>query len=699
MIPSLREELALYPGPRSIDGHPSWSLHDPVRNLFFGIDWLTFEILSRWHMDDAEQILADIAHETTIHPEMADIEAVHKFLIDNELACNHGPNGTKWYCEQAAKRRSTWLNWLLHHYLFFRIPLMRPDRWLGRALPWVAPLASPAFTWMTIAALLAGLIETSRQWETFVATLVDTFSLQGLAGFGAALVFAKFMHELGHAFAAKRQGCRVPTMGVAFLVMFPVAYTDVNEVWKLDDRRKRLAVGIAGIRTELTIAAWATLLWALAPDGAVRGALFLLASTTWITTLAVNASPFMRFDGYFILMDWLGLENLHQRAFALARWKLREVLFALGEEAPEAMPAARAKGLMIFAYAIWVYRLVVFGGIAAFVYHSFPKPLGPALGLVEVLWFILMPVFSEMREWGRRADAIRHSRRALALVGGIGLLLLGTAVPWDSRIRAQGILRPADYAAIIVPQSVRIVAMPVADGAAVKKDDVLFELESPDLEYQRTLKGIQSATLGWQSAAAGVNADLRGKIGMIEANRAQVDAEILGVSAQRNRFVIKAPTDGVVFLADLDNRPGDWQAKNGALAAVANPAAWQVTTYLSEADIQRVAIGGEASFYPEQSATGSIALRVTAIDRDGTRLLAEGMLASTRGGQIATRETRDGAVPDSALYRVTLRTAEPVPLAAPVITRGNLMLYGTSKSLMGDFLRSAAGLLVRETGF
>ena len=31
----------------------------------------------------------------------------------------------------------------------------------------------------------------------------------------------------------------------------------------------------------------------------------LLATTTWVSTLLVNCSPFMRFDGYFVLSDWL----------------------------------------------------------------------------------------------------------------------------------------------------------------------------------------------------------------------------------------------------------------------------------------------------------------------------------------------------------------------------------------------------------
>lgn len=44
-LPPLREELGLHPGPALATGEPSYTLEDPVRNQFFRIDWLTFEIL------------------------------------------------------------------------------------------------------------------------------------------------------------------------------------------------------------------------------------------------------------------------------------------------------------------------------------------------------------------------------------------------------------------------------------------------------------------------------------------------------------------------------------------------------------------------------------------------------------------------------------------------------------------------------
>ena len=99
----------------------------------------------------------------------------------------------------------------------------------------------------------------------------------------SGLLFSVVLHEMGHALTARHFGCRVPAMGVAFLVMVPVLYTDTNDAWKLQSRRARLLIGAAGMLAELTLAVWATLLWCFLPDGPLRAGVFLLASTTWIS--------------------------------------------------------------------------------------------------------------------------------------------------------------------------------------------------------------------------------------------------------------------------------------------------------------------------------------------------------------------------------------------------------------------------------
>lgn len=94
----------------------------------------------------------------------------------------------------------------------------------------------------------------SRQAHAAQSAFAYFFSLKDLAFYACAAGAAKVFHEMGHALAAKRLGLRVPTMGVAFLVMMPVLYTDVSESWRLPRARDRFAVAGAGIAAELALA-------------------------------------------------------------------------------------------------------------------------------------------------------------------------------------------------------------------------------------------------------------------------------------------------------------------------------------------------------------------------------------------------------------------------------------------------------------
>jgi putative peptide zinc metalloprotease protein len=299
-LPPLREELALYPGPRALDGSPTWTLHDPARNQFFRIGWPEFEMLSRWDTGDAATLVERIRAETTLDLADVDVGDVAHFLIGHNLTRASGREGTVGLLTKAALSHQHWAMWLLKNYLFLRIPLVRPDRWLTAAYPWIRWVFTPAFRNVVLAVTLVSLYLVARRWDEYLDTFSYLFSIEGAVYFAFTLSALKVVHELGHAFAAKRYGCRVPSMGVAFLVLWPVLYTDVTESWKLPSRTQRLAVGVSGVTTELICAIFATLAWSFLPDGPVRSAAFLVSTTTWVTTVLINLSPFMRFDGYFV---------------------------------------------------------------------------------------------------------------------------------------------------------------------------------------------------------------------------------------------------------------------------------------------------------------------------------------------------------------------------------------------------------------
>lgn len=693
VLPALRDELAVLPGPAAADGAPTWTLHDPLTNRFFRLTWAAFEILSRWHLGAAKAVADDIGRHTLLEVAEEDVLGLAAFLDRSQLLKPRNGQDVDRLLGQHDAARTSWLTWLLHHYLFFRLPLVRPDTLLEKALPWVRWLGSSRFRLATLAALATGLFLVARQWDSFAATMVDHVSLPGLAAFGVALGLVKVVHELGHAFTAKSFGCRVPAMGVAFLVMWPMLYTDVNEAWKLTDRRQRLLVGGAGILSELMVAAWATLAWGLLPDGTLKSLAFTLAATTWVSSLAINLSPFMRFDGYFLAMDALDQPNLHPRSFALARWHLREMLFGLRAPCPEPLPRASRWGMIAFAWAVWIYRLALFLGIALLVYHFFIKLVGVMLFAVEIGWFVLRPIVGEVMEWKQRWNAIRAAGRWRWPMGGLGLAVVILAAPLSGRVDAPAVLKARSHVALYAPEPALLRSIEVSEGQSVETGAVIATLSQPDTALRLTQTENRLRVLKYELSAMGFDDEFRARSKAIAEELETTLAARAALQAELDRLTIRAPQDGIVIDLSPNLQPGQWINSREAIAGLRQGAV--IEAYVNETDLAGLAVGDSSQFIPEGSGA-ALSATIAAIDRVAIKTLSEPILATQYGGTVAARFDHKGLVPEHAYFRVRLQPGDDVPVLAPL--RGQANMQGERRSLLGRAMRHAAAILLREWG-
>lgn len=698
-LPPIREELILHPGPPTREGAPTWTLEDPPRARFFRIGWAEVEMLARWERGVPAIIAEEISRETTLSLFPEDVEAFARFLAGANLVQVRGAEGNARLAEQARAARMSPVSFLLKNYLFVRIPLVRPDRFLEATLPLAAPFFHPAFWIATLIAGVLGLVLALRQWDAFATTFLHLFSLEGAVLAALALVAAKICHELAHAYAAKRLGLPVPTMGVALMVLYPVLYTDTTAGWRLTDRRARLRIGYAGMAIELAIAAWMTLAWSFLPDGPARSAAFILATTTWILTLAVNLNPFMRFDGYFLFSDALDTPNLQDRAFKLARWRLREALFGFGEAPPERFPAPRARTLILYAYATWIYRFFLFLGIALIVYHFFFKALGIFLMVVELAWFIGRPIVLELKEWAERRRKLRLNRQTATSASVLAGLVLLLALPLDWPVHAPALMRAERQTQIFAPADARLVAIRAEPGVPLAQGDPLFAFASPDIAHRLAETERRITLLRWRASVEVDPATGR-------ANREALWRELEGALAERDalasldeRLTVVAPHAGAIVERDEDMRPGDWTPEGEWLATLVAPERMLVEAYVAEADLGRLEPGAMSAFYASAPGHAPVALVVREIAETATRRLESAPeLSSTLGGGIAAFQRGDEIVPEGAVYRVLLAPVENAG-APPRALVGTVRLEGERVSLAARLWRATLAILVRESGF
>lgn len=696
-LPPLRADLQLWKASNAYDGAPGWILYDPLTHRFFRIGDQIYQILTRWKIKEGKRLIQQVADETVFKPSLDDIAALIEFLQTNQLTVQSTSQQSQVYIDQHKKfKQHQWYK-LLSQYLFFRIPLFRPDVFLDRTYPFVKPLFSRLFLGISLIVGIIGFYFVSRQWDDFVHTFLHFFTLQGLLIYVAAIVFVKIIHEFGHAYTAKHYGCKVPSMGLAFMVMVPMLYSDMSDNWRLPLRRQRFHIAAAGIINELLLANSCLLLWVLLPEGTLQSVCFVIATASLISSLAINTIPFMRFDGYYMLSDAWGIENLQARSFQLARWKLRQWLFGFIEEKPEFLPQHLEVKLICYAWVTWLYRLILFLGIALLVYQFFFKALGLILFVVEIIGLIMMPCLREIKYWWALKDKIQQNGR-YRYWGLVSLLLMGLfCIPWSSSIYVPGVLTSANYATLFSSESAQVISMDIKPGQQVIKDQVLMVLKSPKLEKEIELTRKQLDLLEIRAKRAVSYAQDQEDLTVILEQIAVESTKLAGLEKEQARLTLRAPFQGVISEVAADLHPNQWINQGTPICLIIDPMFAEIKGVIAEHELDRIELGKQAQFFPENLELSELTASINRIDWGNIQSLDLPYLASKFGGSVAVKDHSAMLVPKASVYAIYLdNIAATVPQQE---VRGDILIEGKPISLARRFLERAASVLMRESGY
>ncbi len=698
-LPALREELKLIPGRKNADGEQSWRIYDPLQHRYIEVDGLTVEMLALWHsVNDAEALRTELEETRNVSLSIDSINELIKFAHDNYLTADPLHGEWKSLSGKSGRAQQGWAKWLLHNYLYFRVPLAKPQEFLVSTLPAVTFLFQRRVHIALACFGVTGIYLVSRQWDQFVNTFQHFFTVSGAMWFALILFIVKGLHELGHAYTAVRLGCQVPAMGVAFMMMTPMLYTDVTDAWRLTSRRKRMAIDFAGIAVELMIACLATFFWSFLPEGKLKSLAFLLATSSLLMSLVINLSPFMRFDGYFILADLVGIPNLQPRAFAVARWRLRETLFAIKAPCPEDMPPAKLFALSAYAWATWIYRFLLYLGIAALVYAYFFKALGVILFVVEVVVFLVNPVLAEIREWGKMKPAIVGSRRSF-VSAGVALAVLAAAVlPWSTRVEIPVVVEPFELARVYPPRPAKVSAVHAQRGATVAAGTLLVSLTSDDLEHEIRVVRTEMARIKAKLARLTADDVDRENSAISRRELAVLTAKFQGLQKEKSELEIKAPIAGTLIEFNSELHPGRTISQKDMIVLIGGQRGLAARGYVAEKDLWRLKNGDKGRLVPENGLRQSFQISLRDISLAGARQIEIADLASVNGGKIAVQPgSKHQLVPIAAHYAVTLEIEGPIG-NPDTRFRGVAHIKGKAESFAAQIGREIARVLIRESG-
>jgi putative peptide zinc metalloprotease protein len=694
-LPALRPDLQIHPGAPLPTGEPGWVIHDPVRHRFFQIGREALDILASWRPGTVEDLVSDMRRRGVREPRPEAVAGLSRFLEVHDLALE--PLGGAKLAEKARSRRHHWLVNLVHNYLFFTVPLVRPQRFLD-ANRWIGTLLFSPLSLAVFGVLGAfALVLVARRWDMVLSTGLGFLNLEGALAYAITLAAVKSVHELGHATMATRHGVRVPSMGIAFMVLAPFLYSDLSDAWRLRNRRPRFMIDVAGVLAELILAVFALLAWVFLPEGLAKAAAFLVATTSILSSLLLNLNPLMRFDGYHMLADAVGIPNLQTRSMAVGRWRMREWLFGIGAPAPEAFAPRVLTAMAVYAWVIWVYRFFLFLGIAILVYHMAFKVLGVILFLVEIVWFIARPIAHELQVLWTGRSVLARKPRAWATAAVLAGLVTLAFVPLSTTVVVPAMLSAKRDTALYPPQPARVEAVLVQKGQPVAAGDPLFVLSSPDLETELRRVRRRAELLELRLARTPADGADRAELQVIQSKLSAERAAELALARQLSELVVNAPFDGVVEDIDPALRHGDWVNTRTLLGRVISPGEAELRGYVEESDMRRISPGARGRFIPEEARLEAIPVTLASMGRTAAEELAVQALASVHEGSIPVAEdTRRRLVPGIAIYPVTMVPEGDHAVARPL--RGLARLEGAAESYASRLLRRVVGVLIRESG-
>ncbi len=568
----LRRRMDLVIAPQKYEGRTFFVVKDPVSLRYYRFkvqEHFLLQLMDGGHtLDEAQK-----AFETRFPPERLKLEDLEQFgqqLLNAGLVQNESPHAGKVLFDNRQKKRRMEMFQTFSNILYIKIPVFDPEKVLKKMLPWLWWMFTIPFLLASAAVMLSALFLVLSHFDTFYSRLPsyqEFFSFKNVIYLWAALGVVKVIHEFGHGLSCKAFGGEVHEMGFLLLCFSPAMYCNVSDAWTLPNKWRRIIISAAGIYVELMIAAFATFVWWNTPSWPFVNHLSLsLMVVCSVSTVVFNGNPLMRYDGYYVLADWLEIPNLRDRANRYIQNLAMEYGLGIETQPEPYMDLWRRVLFVTFAVVSYIYRWVVTFVILKFM-ASFLRPyklevISNLLALAALASMIGWPLYrllKNVHKRGRLPDM--KTGRVTASAAAVVLLLCGLFfLPMPvTRVRKQGVVQvnPNDIAQVHIRVVGMLEKILVQEGQFVRKNHVLAVFSSRDLDLRRdealALIETKKKIVDLYEPLISRENDPRQRAAMqeqrsrAENERKQAENILNQVNEEMKQLQLRAPRDGVVL--------------------------------------------------------------------------------------------------------------------------------------------------------
>ena len=554
----------------------------------------------------------------------------------------------------------------LMNVLFPRIPLWDPDRFLKMWMPVVRPFFSRigAILWLLV--LSFAVYRLLPEWDVIKTAARNSVAPHNWLWLWAVFVVIKLIHELGHAFACRRFGGECHELGIMFLVFIPTPYVDASSAWSFPNKWHRVFVGAAGMIVELFVAALISIFW-LEMDKTTLWAqlMFNAMLVASVSTVIFNANPLLRYDGYYMLSDWLEIPNLRQKSSEYTLGLVKRHVFRVKQMQP-LPPVGQRIWLFFYSISSSIYRVIVGFAIMLLVYFQIPV-LGVLMAIGGLITWALVPVYKTTKYLLLEPELHRKRPRAiaftLAMVGAVFVVVGLIRFPFN--IDETGVIAPVrkeivrgGASGFVTRVGTHPDGRPLRDGDLVKAGQVLWVAENRELETQ--IEGLKSRIAAEEIKLRSAAAEDPVMREVFVRNLALNKRSLEDATKRWERLVVVAPIDGQLVAPNLHEMPGRYVQEGQDAAMIADMSDLEVVTLVEQRDSEQV-LGAERP-RTEIRPSGSLYLTLDGAgieDRGPADIYVEHPALTMAGGEDIPLDPTDPSGRKMAVPQFELRVKMP----------------------------------------
>jgi multidrug efflux pump subunit AcrA (membrane-fusion protein) len=588
-LPAARTDLVVLP--RRGRGAQAWMVQDPANHTVFEFgpeEYFLFSALDG--RTTVEQVRARYAERFRQPLADGELETFVRQLGDQELLQD-------WPARRVAFTEMFGRDDILpvsQH----RIAGARSDRiiaWVERRLRWA--FTRPAhYVFLATLALAAAITVGS------FGDILTALELQPTGAFLIGLVIVSALvnsaRGIVHGVAHKHFGGQIPMMHVSLLAyVVPWVSCDYSGVRWMAKKSDRMWTIFSGIYFALLTWAVGLMAWKVTPPGLANSLWLVLSMGAGGAAVLFTANPLVKLAGYWLLVTWLEIPRLRERAFAaLGAWLTRR-------PPPEVLTPRERRWFIVYGALAITYFVGYWGLVTLFTWFALTGAFGGAGAITAVLLAALLfhrplaPVWGRMRLDGW--SVVKHSktRRWVVRLGILLVVIVVLLLPYPYETGGPFIVIPVQHGEIHCEvEGGRITRVFVKEGDKVTAGQPLGQIDRRS--YERNLRETQ-ATLAESEAKLAL---LRKRVALLEdppnAETIQsLDAEIRRLRLQEQDFkaqleltTMRAGIGGRVTTPRIEQSEGKYVKRGDLFATVERAESVQVEIQVPEADVPQVVL-------------------------------------------------------------------------------------------------------------